>query len=506
MGSRFTHSAESRYAPVEGEALAVVTALDKARHFVLGCPNLTIAVDHKPLLKLFGDRSIEAIPNPRLRNLKEKTLRYRFRMVHIPGVKHCVADGLSRHPVDPAKLLDLPDDIAMVTSAALPTKTLQDDTTYDTELEDSVMATTVSALDYSPITAVSWDLIRTATASDEILESLLHTIETGFPESKSTLPSTLAQFWQFRESLYTVDGIILYNERILVPQALRPNVISTLHAAHQGVDSMTARAESSVFWPGITKDIREIRERCAQCNRNAPSHPSAPPTPPVRPVYPFQCVCADYFTIGGISYLVIVDRYSNWPLVWQATEGAKGLISALRSTFGNYGAPEEMASDGGPEFTASATTAFLRTWGVHHRLSSVAFPHSNCRAEVGVKTVKRLLSGNTGPSGTLDTDKFLRAILQYKNTPARDTGLSPAECVYGRQLRDLIPTHPGKYLPHESWREVLNAREEALRIRHMRAHERLSQHTKRLPPSKSVTMSGYRTRWAPTPQNGIEQV
>ena len=35
VGSRFTHAAESRYAPVEGEALAVADALDKARFFVL---------------------------------------------------------------------------------------------------------------------------------------------------------------------------------------------------------------------------------------------------------------------------------------------------------------------------------------------------------------------------------------------------------------------------------------------------------------------------------------
>ena len=47
MGSRFTHAAESRYAPVEGEALAVVDALDKARHFVLGCSDLIVAVDHR---------------------------------------------------------------------------------------------------------------------------------------------------------------------------------------------------------------------------------------------------------------------------------------------------------------------------------------------------------------------------------------------------------------------------------------------------------------------------
>ena len=61
VGSRFTHAAESRYAPVEGEALAVADALDKARFFVLGCSNLIIAVDHKPLLKVFGDRSLEEI-------------------------------------------------------------------------------------------------------------------------------------------------------------------------------------------------------------------------------------------------------------------------------------------------------------------------------------------------------------------------------------------------------------------------------------------------------------
>ncbi|CAB4009714.1 Hypothetical predicted protein, partial [Paramuricea clavata] len=41
VGSRFTHAAESRYAPIEGEALAVADALDKARFFVkTGCTDL----------------------------------------------------------------------------------------------------------------------------------------------------------------------------------------------------------------------------------------------------------------------------------------------------------------------------------------------------------------------------------------------------------------------------------------------------------------------------------
>ena len=143
--------------------------------------------------------------------------------------------------------------------------------------------------------------------------------------------------------------------------------------------------------------------------------------------------------------------------------------------------PEELASDGGPEYTSTDTRQFLRTWGVNHRLSSVAFPHSNCRAEVAVKTMKRLITDNTGGKGDLDTDAVQRAVLQYRNTPDPDTKISPAMCVFGRMIRDFIPVIPGKYLPNDTWRDTLRAREDALRKRHIKTHEYWSEHTRRLP-------------------------
>ena len=49
----------------------------------------------------------------------------------------------------------------------------------------------------------------------------------------------------------------------------------------------------------------------------APSQPSEPPIRPDNPDYPFQKIRADYFTYKGKNYLVIVDRYSNWPIIEQ---------------------------------------------------------------------------------------------------------------------------------------------------------------------------------------------
>ena len=185
-----------------------------------------------------------------------------------------------------------------------------------------------------------------------------------------------------------------------------------------------------------------------------------------------------------MPYMVLVDQYSNWPIVEKISNGSTGLITSLKRTFSTFGIPEELASDGGPEFTAADTRKFLQNYGVHHRLSSVAFARSNGRAELGVKTMKRLLTDNTNHNGDLDTNAFQRAILQYRNTPDRETRVSPAMCVFGRQIRDFIPVLPGKYKPHNAWNETLQSRESALCHRHIKACDRLSEHTRRLSPLK----------------------
>ena len=130
------------------------------------------------------------------------------------------------------------------------------------------------------------------------------------------------------------------------------------------------------------------------------------PTTPPTPEYPFQYLCSDFFYYMGKYYLVSVDRYFNWSIVDRAKDGSAGLINCLRRSFVSYDIFEGLASDGGPEFTSQSTESFLKSWGFRQHISSTAFPHSNSRAEIGVKTVKRMIISNTDASGNLDTDAF----------------------------------------------------------------------------------------------------
>ena len=240
-------------------------ALDKAIFFALGCTELIVAVDHKPLLKILGDRSLKDICNGRLRNLKERTLRYRFRVVHIPGIRNRVVDAVSRNPTGEKEppMLHLPNDVACTRDPQVTRHNFMAGIrTPQVNQKDPKKRTRPGMAAISPLATlhcVTWDLAREAIASDEDMHLLLTLIEDGVPQSHHELPPLLRPYCQYCEHLHSTDGVILYKSRVVIPPCLHQEVLSMLHSARQGTTSMIARAESSVFWPGITSAINQTR-------------------------------------------------------------------------------------------------------------------------------------------------------------------------------------------------------------------------------------------------------
>ena len=65
-GSRFLNGAEKNYAAIEGESLAIAWSLEQTKYFTKGCNDLVVVTDHKPLVKIFGDRTLNEIQNTRI--------------------------------------------------------------------------------------------------------------------------------------------------------------------------------------------------------------------------------------------------------------------------------------------------------------------------------------------------------------------------------------------------------------------------------------------------------
>ena len=109
------------------------------------------------------------------------------------------------------------------------------------------------------------------------------------------------------------------------------------------------------------------------------------------------------------------------------------------------------------------------------------YPTGNKRSEVAVKSAKRMIMENLTPSGSLDSDKFARALLIHRNQTDPVSGLSPAQVIFGRQLRDHLPLQPEKFQPRAEWRLEADQREKAFSKRHVLKHEQLSATSKTLP-------------------------
>ena len=478
-GSRFTNQAEQRYAPIEGECLAAAWAMDKCKYFLIGCESFVLAVDHKPLLGILSDRSLEEIENPRLVRLKEKTLRYNFKVVHVPGKLHKTADATSRGAVSAAE-----EGEALTLSTLWRLDCEEDIMTVEDEIEGLAQCV-LSELHSSNVSvealhasALTWDMVKEASDKDKELSELCDVLEAGTEDG--VWPQHLMPYHAQKKHLSAQKPIVLFKERIVIPESLRKLVLEILHSGHGGVSSMMLRAGDSVWWPGLHADIERTRQSCHSCDVSTPSQPAAPPTPLPSPAYPFEQVCADYFSYGSHKYLVIVDRFSNWVSVFKIKkgDGAEVLVKLLRQHFLTFGASTELATDGGLEFVSSTTQNFLKVWGVHHRLSSAYHPHANQRSELGVKLAKRLIRENTDGSGNLDNDKFARALMNYRNTPCRDMKLSPAQIVFGRQIRDHLSVGTAKLQPRKEWLLTQEQRELALSRRYERMEERLRIGTK----------------------------
>ena len=232
-GSKTLTVAETRYANIECELLGVVGALEKFHYLTFGCP-VIILTDHKPLIAISKKALVNA--PPRLQRLLLRLNNYNIMLQWIPGKGMVFTDHLSRNIVN--KESNEP------TCTGLDMK-IQD--IYLNATEDRCIS------------------LGKETDKDEILVTLKNTIFKGWPEKRDQCLLNLRSFWNYRDELSILDGLVLKGTRIIIPKQCQEEVLKKLHEGHFGVDHTKLQARDSVYWLHINRNIEILVKSCGKC-------------------------------------------------------------------------------------------------------------------------------------------------------------------------------------------------------------------------------------------------
>ena len=137
-------------------------------------------------------------------------------------------------------------------------------------------------------------------------------MESGWPTDRASVPESVRPYWDVRSELKSHEGLLYKQDRVVIPTVLRSSIQHKLHAAHRGPDFTLRHARNTVFWPGLTPQVKDMCTNCPTCAQHTQQHPLKPVQPYPVPKLPWQLVLQYPFGPNGQAYHVIVDHYSDY--------------------------------------------------------------------------------------------------------------------------------------------------------------------------------------------------
>jgi len=402
---------ELNYAVHEKETLAVIHAIEKMRHFLIGT-HTEVITDHQSIRYLLSQASLSRRQARWLAKIQDLDLTIHYR----PGPENVVADSLSRIPSS---------SLNVVSSISLGSDLL--DQIRDGYSADHKLFPIVTAL-------------RDASAPDPSVASVLHRYKLS-------------------------DGILFKLDskpRICVPrvpltiQKILEETHDTKTAGHLGFEKTYAAVSESFYWPKMDKSVRSFVRSCTSCQRNKPANSLSPGLafPLDVPEKPWQEISLDFVgpfpeTASKHNFiLVIIDRLSKMVRLLPTTTkvSAKEVaLMFLSRIFPLHGIPGKITSDRDPRFISNFWREFFKSLGSSLNLSTAYHPQTDGQTErvnrdLGVYLRHFVSRDHKNWDNLLPFAEFA-----FNNTKHSSTGLSPFQLCFTYSPAapiDLLPRVP----------------------------------------------------------------
>lgn len=408
--SRLMTAAERNYSVTEREALGMVYALNKFRHYLLG-NRVIFHVDHQALLYLIKKPNLQG----RLARWMLLLQEFDFIIIHTPGKEHAIADFLSRIESGEAA------------------------SGVEDQLPD------VDLFEVNGLVSDSWYDQMLMFLTDGVMPNQFSTDQ----RRKFALKSK--PFLVIAGALYRkgVDQII----RRCVDEEEQKLV---LQEAHQGVSGghfsgeITGRKilQAGLWWPTVLKDAHTFAKECVWCQREGrPTNSDRMPLNPVLPLEPFQKWGLDFVgpfkpkakQTGNKYILVATDYCTKWVEAVALKDNTAASVAKFlyRNIMTRFGCPVELVSDQGGHFLNEVIRELTQKHMILHKKSSTYHPQANGQAESSNKVLIRILKKIVSENRSDWDTKLDSALWSFRTAYKVTTGMTPFRLVYG--LEAVVP-------------------------------------------------------------------
>ena len=231
FASKALTPAETRYANIEWELLAVVYGCEKF-HSYLYERSFVVRTDDRPLEQVHKKNLMQA--PPRLQRMLLRLQPYDCIIKYLPGREMVTADALSR--LSPMDEFEVPD--------------------MNLKIHHLIR-----------ITPAKMEEFKEETGRDETFQLLSHKVIQGWPDSVKKIDPEVKLYWPLRDGILMEDGLIFLGSRVIVPESLRGSILQQIHGGHLGTEKCKLRAKSCAYWPGIYKEIENLVNSCCACQK-----------------------------------------------------------------------------------------------------------------------------------------------------------------------------------------------------------------------------------------------
>ena len=497
---------ERNYTVTEIELLAAIESIRNWRPYLWGRHfKLIIDHSALKWLHSLRD-TIEGGPASRLMRWILKLSEYDFEVEHKAGKIHTDADGLSRlvamlesyrrfeWDVQSCRLAQQPQVVASVNCAQIVAEV--DGPTGQGEPADGTAGTKKIKRKRRPVVTAR-RLQRAArfernrnTSRQSIIQSYLtaggaakemkdqqnsdaetsafrHYLDTGELPPVVDKDSMAKAHWMVRESRHLVleEGVLVHlrpdngKTSVYVPEPARETLMTAFHdfLGHQGAFRMLALLRSRYYWPGMQRDVCRYTSECHECTlAKLPPRRDRRSRAPEIGSYPFDLLycdevdmekTADYDAEKGTGYskaLVFADSLSHWVEVvpFHASPTSEQVLDAFMfHVVSRYGVPRGIASDQGSNLSSTLCRIVQEQTGVDLTFAPSDHHESSGLVERFIQTLVNMTRA-TDEGGEHWVDHLPFLLMSYRATPTRVCRWSPAELLYGRQLR--LPAQLGE--------------------------------------------------------------